>query len=93
MYLLIDIGNSGAKAAIAEKNRLLTVKRFDKLTFEVLLPLLEEYRPTAAIYSSVAGEDKQHAIFERLNDYIKITFFRLPTALYSTVVQLLPLIS
>ena len=71
MYLLIDIGNSGAKAAIAEKDRFLAVERFDKLTFEALLPLLEQYRPTAAICSSVAGENDQQAIFERLNDYVK----------------------
>ena len=71
MNLLIDIGNSGAKVAIANKDRLLVVKRFDKLTFEVLLPFFEQYCPEAAICSSVADESEQSAICEILNKYIK----------------------
>jgi len=71
MYLLIDIGNSGAKVAIAEKDRFLVVERHDKLTFEVLLPFLEQYRPTAAICSSVADKNAQNSICEELNKYVK----------------------
>jgi len=71
MNLLIDIGNSGAKVAVADKSRLLTVERYDKLTFEVLQPFLEQYRPEAAICSSVADKNEQSAICEMLNKYVK----------------------
>ncbi|MDR0295712.1 MAG: type III pantothenate kinase [Prevotellaceae bacterium] len=71
MNLLIDIGNSGAKVAIADKGRFLTMKHYNKLTFEALLPFLEQYCPEAAICSSVADENDQSAICKMLGKYVK----------------------
>jgi len=71
MNLLIDIGNSGAKVAIAEKDRFLALERHDKLTVEALLPILKQYRPAVAICSSVGDKNEQNAICEQLNEYVK----------------------
>jgi type III pantothenate kinase len=71
MNLLIDIGNSGAKVAIADKDRFLSIERYDNLTFEDLLPFVKRYHPVAAICSSVVNDDKQSVICEQLNEYVK----------------------
>ncbi len=55
MQLIIDIGNSGAKVAVACNNRLVAVERYGQLTPEVLQSLIAQYRPTVAIYSSVTA--------------------------------------
>lgn len=57
MYtLLLDMGNSAAKAAVAEGDRLLSVARADCCTASFLQSLTERYRPAAAIVSSVRGD-------------------------------------
>ncbi len=55
MQLIIDIGNSGAKVAVAAKNRLLTIERYAQLSPVDLQRLYDQYKPDTAIYSSVAA--------------------------------------
>jgi type III pantothenate kinase len=53
MNLVIDIGNTSAKVAVMNRNRILTVERHKDATPDVLAPLLAQYPVTSAIYSSV----------------------------------------
>lgn len=71
MNLLIEIGNSGARVAVAEKDRFLALKRFDTLTFDDLSPFLEQYRPAAAICSSVGHDYLQDSVYDELKKHVK----------------------
>jgi type III pantothenate kinase len=59
MHLIIDIGNTKAKVAVAHKGCLLTIEQHTQVTAEVLKPLLAQYHISSAIYSSVraGGEE------------------------------------
>jgi type III pantothenate kinase len=70
MYkLLLDIGNTSVKAAVADRNRILTVRRTDDCSGDFLRPLVEQYRPAAAIVASVRGDGAQTA--EWLQTHVK----------------------
>ncbi len=83
MKLIIDIGNSGAKVAVARKNRLVAIQRFEQLSVEALTPLLERYQITAAIYASVAASsDNEKTLLDWLNKKIdKVILFNHQTPL------------
>ncbi len=57
--LIIDIGNTAAKVAIVKNNTILLVRRYDHLSEEQLLPLINLYAPTAAIVSSVRNQPEE----------------------------------
>jgi type III pantothenate kinase len=60
--LLLDIGNTFTKAAVADRhNRLLAVQRTIDCTGDWLQQLTEQYRPEAAIVASVRGNREQVA--------------------------------
>ncbi len=57
LKLILDIGNTATKAAIADGERLLCVSRYDTFTENEWLPLHEKYKPSVAIVASVRKEE------------------------------------
>lgn len=53
----IDQGNSSAKVSVFRGSECLCSRRFDVLTPEALAPVIDEFSPRGAIFSSVAGQD------------------------------------
>jgi len=55
--LLVDIGNTSVKIAVAQRGRLRLVQRCDALTAEVLQPLVNACKPAMAMVVSVRRND------------------------------------
>lgn len=65
MNLILDIGNTLTKIALAEDNNVIFANRHEILTKEILITLLAEYSPEKAIVSAVGAKDIS------LIDYLK----------------------
>lgn len=61
LTLVIDQGNTAAKAAVFDGDMLLCSRRYRSLGVEEIEPLLDEYHPAGAIYGTVARTDAKFA--------------------------------
>jgi len=74
LKLLLDIGNTATKAAIADGERLLCVARYDTFTEQEWLPLWKKYTPTVAFVASVRPDTQNETTL--LQQYLeKVTVF------------------
>jgi type III pantothenate kinase len=80
LNLIIDVGNTKAKVAVAHEGRLLTVEQHEQITPETLKPLLEQYRITSAIYSSVRAGSQEEWITWLGNQVATLIHFTHTTA-------------
>ena len=72
--LLIDIGNTAIKIAIAARDELLLVQHCENLTEEIIVPIIQQYQPKIAILSSVRKAAHCEEM-ELLARYIKKNIF------------------
>ncbi|MDR2801769.1 MAG: type III pantothenate kinase [Prevotellaceae bacterium] len=76
MKLLLDIGNTAVKIAIAHRDKLLAVQQHERLTDEVLQSLVQTCKPAVAVVASVRRDGESEA--KRLQSYIKKVIFCTP---------------
>lgn len=75
--LLLDIGNTAVKIAVAHHEKLLTVQRHEQLTDAILQPLLQTWQPAVAVVASVRKDGD--TVKEQLQPYVKKIIFCTPT--------------
>jgi type III pantothenate kinase len=69
MYkILLDIGNSTAKVAIADPEKIVSVQHCESPTDAFLQPLVQRYRPSVAVVASVRGDARE--VGERLRPWV-----------------------
>jgi type III pantothenate kinase len=77
MNLVIDIGNSGTKLAVFEKNIMTASSRHNPLSAEILMQLIDDHKPEKAIISSVKEiPESVHGIIEKKVKYHHILSYR-----------------
>jgi type III pantothenate kinase len=74
--LLLDIGNTTVKVAVASQEKLLAVQQHECLTDEILQPLAQAYRPEVAVVASVRNDGE--AVKKQLQPYVREIFFCTP---------------
>ncbi|MDR1406154.1 MAG: type III pantothenate kinase [Prevotellaceae bacterium] len=63
---LLDIGNTAAKIAVADHEKLLAVRQCETITDDILRPLAQTYRPAVAVVASVRKDtDAEQALLQR----------------------------
>ncbi|MDR3351154.1 MAG: type III pantothenate kinase [Prevotellaceae bacterium] len=74
--LLIDIGNTAVKIAVARREQILAVQQHAQLTDAVLKPLLQTYAPGMAVVASVRKDRETEE--QQLQTYVKKILFCTP---------------
>jgi len=81
-FLVVDIGNTRAKAGIFHLNQLVEKTTFDANDADALRLLIQQYAPTHSILCSVSGEYaeikellKQRTAFFELTHHLQVPFF------------------
>ncbi|MDR0694745.1 MAG: type III pantothenate kinase [Prevotellaceae bacterium] len=74
--LLLDIGNSAVKIAVADHEKLLAVQQHETLTDDILQPLVQTCKPGIAVVASVRKDGE--AVKKQLQAYVKKVLFCTP---------------
>jgi type III pantothenate kinase len=74
--LLLDIGNTAVKIAVAHREKLLAVQQHERLTDDILQPLVQAYQPAVAVVASVRKDGE--VVKEQLQPYVKKVFVCTP---------------
>ncbi|MDR3134215.1 MAG: type III pantothenate kinase [Prevotellaceae bacterium] len=76
LRLIVDIGNTAVKIAVAHREKLLTVRQHEQLTDAILAPLVQAYRPAVAVIASVRRDGEAEK--KRWQPYVKKIIFCTP---------------
>jgi type III pantothenate kinase len=76
LKLLLDIGNTAIKIAVANNEKLLAVQQHERLGDDILQPLEQAYKPAVAVIASVRKDGE--AVKQQLQPYVKKIIFCTP---------------